>query len=201
MLRRLVFVLTLGAVVSLVSALEAQQEVVITDQGTATAAQPPAPKKENWWQRWKRDYHRNQCWPEPFIAGDRQAVIVPFQIMADNAWQRQNLLNDYHFVEGTTELNNAGQYRLRWIITKAAPQRRAIYVERSLSDEATAERIRAVQNAVARLAPNRPPLPVYESNLGAGDWLGEDADATLRDAAKSRPEPRLPTAARPAISQ
>ena len=72
----------------------------------------------------ERDYHRNQCWPEPFIAGDRAAVIVPFQIMADNAWQRQNLLCDYHFVEGTSELNNAGQYRLRWIIAKAPPQRR-----------------------------------------------------------------------------
>ena len=69
----------------------------------------PRSQTENWWQRWKRDYHRNQCWPEPFIAGDRQAVKVPFEIMADNAWQRQLLLSDYHFVDGTTELNDAGK--------------------------------------------------------------------------------------------
>ena len=56
--------------------------------------QQPQPKPKIARQRFGRDYHRNFCWPEPFVAGDRAAVITPFQIMADNAWERQNLLSD-----------------------------------------------------------------------------------------------------------
>ena len=72
MLRRQIFVLALGIVASLTGALRAQQ-TMLEDPLFAGAAPPAAqqtPPTENWWQRWKRDYHRNQCWPEPFIAGD-----------------------------------------------------------------------------------------------------------------------------------
>ena len=129
----------------------------------APPRQPPQP--ESWWQRFKRDYHRNNCWPEPWIASDRAAVSYPFQIQADNAWQRQNLLCSYHFVEGTSELNNAGQYHLRWIVTKAPVQRRAVFVERMMNDKATADRVAAVQNMIVRMNPHGPFPPVYESNL------------------------------------
>jgi hypothetical protein len=204
MLRRQCFVLALGIVGLLVPAVEAQQSVTVTDDPYFAAGQPPAaqaPQKENWWQRWKRDYHRNQCWPEPFIAGDRQAEIMPFEIMANNAWQRQLLLSDYHFVQGTTELNDAGKFKLLWIISKVPAQRRAVYVERLMSDQTTAERMAAVQKAIVRLAPNRPSMPVYESNLGPGEWSGASAVATQNANEKTVPDPRLPTAARTTISQ
>jgi hypothetical protein len=160
--------------------------------------QPQQP--ESCWQRFKRDYHRNFAWPEPFIAGDRAAVNVPFQIMADNAWERQNLMADYHFVEGTSDLNSAGLYRLRWIATKAPVQRRVVFVERATSDATTIGRITAVQNALLAMNPHGPMLPVYESRLGPGDWSGEQAATTVRNMEKTSPDPRLPKANPTAIS-
>jgi hypothetical protein len=210
MLHRQSFVLALGIAALFVGTLEAQQSVM--DESFFAAGPPPAGQaplqdpqqslqKENWWQRWKRDYHRNQCWPEPFIAGDRAAVIEPFNLMAANAWQRQLLLSDYHFVQGTTELNDAGKHKLAWIISKAPAQRRAVYVERLLSDKMTAERMIAVRRAMAVVAPDYAPLPVYGSNLSPGEWSGESAVATQKGADTTLPAPRLPTAARTAISQ
>jgi len=202
-------VLALGAVVSLVAAAQAQQSImddqfsppnvpsVVQDPQSA----PPGPPTENWWQRWKRDYHRNQCWPEPFIAGDRQAVKVPFEIMADNAWQRQLLLSDYHFIDGTTELNDAGKHKLLWIVMRAPAQRKKVYVETLPNEKTTNERIASVQKALVRLAPNYPGIPVSGVNLGPGDWSGEAADTVQRNTAKTMPDPRLPTAARTTISQ
>jgi hypothetical protein len=207
MRRRLICVLVVGTMASLVDSLQAQNPwngyyPATTTAATTVRAQSPdlgPDQSPSWWQRVKIDYHRNHCWPEPFIAGDRAAVKMPFDIQAENAWQRQNLLCDYHFVEGTSELNSAGQYRLRWIATKAPLQGRAVFIERMPSDAATNERIAAVQNALAQLKP-RTPIAVKESNMGAGNWLGEDADATLRNLDKTRPEPRLPRATPTAIS-
>jgi hypothetical protein len=202
MLRRQIIVLALGIAASLAGTLQAQQSML--EDPFFTGAPPPAaptPQTENWWQRWKRDYHRNQCWPEPFVAADRQAEIVPFQIMADNAWQRQLLLSSYHFVEGTTELNEAGKHKLIWILTRAPAQRRAVYVERLLSDKTTAERVLAVRKALVTLAPDYARLPVYQSSLGPGEWSGEQAVATQTAKEKTTPDPRLPTATRTAISQ
>jgi hypothetical protein len=199
-MHRLDLVLLVGIVIMSAGRLPAQDPGAGYFSNNAAVESAPEPKPESWWQRFKRDYHRNHCWPEPFIADDRVAVIQPFQIMADNAWQRQNLLCDYHFVEGKAELNSAGLYQLRWIVTKAPNQRKAVFVERTASNAATVGRIAAVQNAMMRMNPNAPPLPVYESNLGGGYWQGEDADAVLRDSAKTRPEPRLPHATPAAIS-
>ena len=54
------------------------------------------------------------------------------------------------------------------------------------------DRVASVQNAITQISPRGAPVPIYASNLGAGSWMGEDADATQRDVAKTRPEPRLP---------
>ncbi|HEX4143661.1 MAG TPA: hypothetical protein VHY91_09020 [Pirellulales bacterium] len=202
MLRRRSFVLALGIVAALTGTLRAQQQMMDDPFFAASAAPAPEPPpKENWWQRWKRDYHRNQCWPEPFIAGDRAAVNAPFQIMADNAWQLQNLLSDYHFVEGTTELNEAGKHKLLWIITKAPTQRRAVFVESLPSNKTTAERIMSVRRTMVAMAPNYAPLPIYVSSMASGGWSGETAAATQRNVEKTYPDPRLPTATRTQVSQ
>jgi len=219
MLRRQCFLLALTTAVSLVGTARGQQSAMDDPSyfaqgpaypqgpsfgqrpGPGPAQQtPPPPPHENWWQRWKRDYHRNQCWPEPFIAGDRQAVNVPFQIMADNAWQRQNLLSEVHFVQGTADLTDAGRYKLLWIIMRAPTQHRAVFVDRLLSDKSTAERVATVQRTIAMIAPDRPPIPVYVSDLGPGDWSGSNAAEIVQAREKSVPEPRLPMATRPTIS-
>src|SRR5580698_9865787 len=83
-----------------------------------------------WWSRIWRDYHRNQAWPDPFIPGDRAAVKTPFMLMADNGWQRQNLLCEYHFSQDGQSLSQAGEYRLNWIATQAPQARRTVFVQR-----------------------------------------------------------------------
>jgi hypothetical protein len=170
--------------------------------GTTVRAQnsPPGPNNpESWWQRFKRDYHRNNCWPEPFVADDRAAVNIPFQIQADNAWVMQNLLSDYHFVEGTSQLNSAGQYRVNWIVSRAPMQRKVAFIQRGSNDAVTTDRLIAVQNAIASLHP-RGMVPVYESSMSPSDWAGSAADATLRAAEKTIPDPHLPKANPTAIS-
>ena len=83
--------------------------VVLACRQTARAQNNTNNNTNSWYSRWKLDYHRNHCWPEPFIPGDRASVNMPFVIMADNGWKRQNLLTHYHFVDGGTKLNQAGQ--------------------------------------------------------------------------------------------
>jgi hypothetical protein len=74
------------------------------------------------------------------------------------------------------------------------------FVERLPSESATTDRVMAVQRAIARTRP-RGMIPVYESDMEAGNWAGSDADATLRARDKTIPDPHLPKANPTAISQ
>jgi hypothetical protein len=149
-----------------------------------------------WWSRIWRDYHRNQAWPDPFIPGDRAAVKTPFMLMADNGWQRQNLLCEYHFNQDGTELSQAGQYRLNWIATQAPVQRRVVFVQRGASPEITASRLDAVQQTIARMTPTGPLPRIAESDMDSSGYAGDEVDAVITGVGKSRPDPQLPAANR-----
>ena len=153
-----------------------------------------------WWHRVWRDYHRNQAWPDPFIPGDRAAVKTPFMLMADNGWQRQNLLCEYHFSEDGQSLSQAGEYRLNWIATQAPLARRTVFVQRGATPEITASRLDAVQQNIARLAINGPPPRILESNMDSSGYAGEEVDAVTNGTVKTRPDPRIPSANPTAIS-
>ena len=141
----------------------------------------------------KRDFYRNNAWPEPFIWPDRQATLAPFGVMIHNGWRMQNTLGPYHFREGTNELTEAGQLKVMWILTEAPAQHRTIFVERGQTAEATARRIRTVQNTVVRLAPEAPPA-VFETIIPARGWPADQVDATNRQYLNTVPSPRLPAA-------
>lgn len=99
----------------------------------------------------KSGYHRNVEWPWPYVCDDRIAVRQPFAIMVNNGWRRQNLLGDHHFTE-TGELSRAGELRVQWISTQVPPDRREIYVERSITTpEITDQRMAATREYAARL--------------------------------------------------
>jgi hypothetical protein len=172
----------------------------------ANAQVPPGqyqnspPQSGGWWDRLWADYHRNHAWPDPFVAGDRVAVNAPFAIMAENGWRRQNLLCDYHFSDGGFALNQAGEYQLNWVLTKAPTQRRTVYVQRGPTASVTNARIDAVQQMVARMVPSGPLPPVVETNLDSNGYSGEDVDAVWTNAKKSSPDPRLPGTQRAAIN-
>ena len=91
-------------------------------------------------------------WPWPYVCPDRIAVREPFCIMVNNGWRRQNLIGAHHFIPETNQLNAAGQLRVQWIMTQAPPDRRSIFVERSLDQNVNNQRIAAVQEYSTQVA-------------------------------------------------
>lgn len=144
------------------------------------------------WQSVARDWRRNNCWPEAFVGPDRLAVRAPFVVMVNNGWRRQNLLGDHHFEEGTTDLNQSGKLKVRWIMTQAPPQHRTIYVRRADKPEDTAARIAAIQEYGGRFAEDGQLPAVLETNLDPTGWPAAYVDMIDRKALDSAPAPQLP---------
>ncbi len=139
-----------------------------------------------------QDAARNNCWPEPFIHGDRAAVRAPFVIQVANGWRRQNMLGEFHFEPGSGQLNEAGRLKVRWILTTGPQQHRLIYVHVAERNEETAARMAAVQQCVVQIAPNDVP-PVMPTTIADDDSPADRVDASGRKFQSSMPPPRLPT--------
>lgn len=154
------------------------------------------PAKAQWFEtfceRFKRDYHRNKMWPEPFLQADRQATMAPFAIQVANGWRHQNLISDYHFQDGTNQLTLAGEIKLRYILTQMPPARRTVFVQQGLSADVTQARLAAVEQASTSMVPPGQVAQVVETNLPNDGWSAEDIDAITRKFNSSRPDPRLP---------
>lgn len=142
----------------------------------------------------KQTYHQNQMWPWPFQCADRLAVHEPFCIMVNNGWRRQNLLGAHHFNPATNQLNTAGELRVQWILTQAPPDRRNIFVERSLDPAANSQRLAAVRDYGLKVAiDGREPM-VEETYLVSEGRPASVVDATNVNFLKNMPPPVLPAA-------
>ncbi|MEN1682065.1 MAG: hypothetical protein AAGJ46_21000 [Planctomycetota bacterium] len=102
------------------------------------------------------DYCLNGCeenskWPSQYLCPDRVHAHAPFDTMVRNGWRRQNLLGAHHFNEDASRLTQAGELKVRWIMTQAPPQYRRIFVEQALKTETTEQRI-ATANQFAEAA-------------------------------------------------
>ena len=71
------------------------------------------------WDRVHLDFHRNNCWDEPFTTADRRSVRAPFTAMIHSGWRSQNTLGQHYFDRETNVLNEAGEQKLFWIVTNA----------------------------------------------------------------------------------
>lgn len=151
---------------------------------------------EDYFETTKRDFRRNNCWPEPFVRADRVATRVPFTLMVHSGWQRQNLLGSFHFEENGIDLNEAGQLKVRWIVAETPPHHRTIYVERTESEEQTAARIVAVSAVAERFAINAEMPTVVATSITYPGWPADQVDSIGRKFQASTPEPRLPAATR-----
>ncbi|NLY03031.1 MAG: hypothetical protein GXY83_43825 [Rhodopirellula sp.] len=140
----------------------------------------------------KRDFRRNNCWPEPFVRPDRVATRVPFAMMVNAGWQNQNLLGAYHFDENGVDLNEAGELKVRAILAETPPHHRNIYVERAPTQDRTVARVAAVQKRAAELSLYGETPAVFVSNVLAPGWPADEVDAIGRKFYASAPEPRLP---------
>lgn len=83
----------------------------------------------------------NNLWPAQYVQQDRRNAAAPFEVMIRNGWRRQNLLGGHHFNEDCTKLTRSGELRVQWILTQAPPQHRQVFIERSLSEDITQQRI------------------------------------------------------------
>ena len=166
--------------------------LAVTAALLATAATAQADWLHRSYYSMRRDFHRNNAWPEPFIWPDQQAVCAPFAVMVQNGWRLQNTLGPHHFREGTSELTDAGQLKVTWILTEAPAPYRTIFVERGATPQATASRIRTVQTAAARIVPDAAAV-VMETNIPARGAPADQIDATTRQWLNSVPAPRLPS--------
>jgi hypothetical protein len=156
-----------------------------------SASPVQAQRSGDFWSNMRRDYKRNQAWPEPFLRPDRDAVNLPFALMVANGWRRQNLLSDYHFDETTSQLNLAGEMKLRFILTQMPPNRRTVFVQRGLTPDVTSSRIELVQRVAVTMMAGGGMPDVVESDLPNDGWPADDIDAVNRKFRATRPDPRL----------
>jgi hypothetical protein len=161
--------------------------------GTSITVPVQAQCLENFVNSCLRDCKRNNCWPEPFVRTDRAAVRIPFDIMIHRGWQEQNLISGHYFKEDGTELNEAGQVKVRWILTDAPRQHRTIYVQFGSTPQQTATRVAAVQDMAGRYVTASEQMPqVVPVAMSAASWSAEQADAVGRKFQSTMPDPRLP---------
>jgi hypothetical protein len=142
----------------------------------------------------KQGYRANQMWPWPYVCPDRVAVREPFCLMVNNGWRRENLLGSHHFIPETNQLNAAGQLRVQWIMTQAPPDRRNIFVERSLDQSITNQRIAAAQEYAAQVALDGRPAQVSQTHLVSEGRPATLVDFTNTKFQQSMPVPVLPAA-------
>lgn len=159
---------------------------------SATAVQ--ANDWEEFWHRCKVDFHRNNAWPEPFLSADRAAARAPFCLMADNGWKMQNTVGTYLFDPSTQLLNTAGEHHVKWIVQQAPRHRRAVFVLKADTAEATAARIESVQVAVAKYACAGEMPPVIPTMTEPTGWPAQYVDQMTQQFQATMPDPRLPAA-------
>jgi len=149
----------------------------------------------------KRGYHQNTDWPWPYICPDRIAVREPFCLMVNNGWRRQNLLGPHHFNADANKLTTAGELRVRWIMTQAPPERRSIFIERSIESDITAQRLATVREFAVQVATDGSTPQVSDTYLISEGRPAAVVDATNVRFYESTPPPVLPAATVSATGQ
>jgi hypothetical protein len=157
----------------------------------------PAVAGEGWHEFWHRvyvDYHRNNAWPEPFQTADRAAAREAWCIQTDNGWKMQNTVGTFLFDRETQQLNQAGELLVKWIVTQAPHHRRAVFVLRGETPEATKTRATSVQAAVAKYANECGCVcPVLLTCVEPTGWPASYIDSITQQFNATIPAPRLPT--------
>jgi len=150
----------------------------------------------NWFTTWvhnmHRDYRRNDCWPEPFVYDDREAVKAPFGVMIAKGWRSQNTLMDHHFSMETGALNESGRLKIKTILINTPPAHRAVYVLRGNNADVTAARVDAAQEAVVAMSPQGDLPPVLEVDAGPRGWSADYVDTVAKRYQATTPDPRIP---------
>jgi hypothetical protein len=144
------------------------------------------------WSRFELDFHRMNCWPEPFVHADRELVRLPLIAMTNSGWKLEHTLSHHFFDSDTQELTRAGQLKLHWIMTQAPPHRRSVWVVRTQRSDWTDTRLASVRENIQQLLPNSERPEVLVSDTIPPGGSGEYFDHVDRQLKASVPVPRLP---------
>ncbi len=147
------------------------------------------------WQRVRLDWHRNNAWPQPFVAHDRLASCSPFVTQAENGWYAASTLSDLHFDPETQLLTEAGELKVRQIVTQHPDEHRTVFVVTGHSVKDTDKRTDSVQQAITRIVPDGELPDVRHVQIAPRAWPAEEINAVDRAYRQSRPAPRLPEGA------
>lgn len=144
------------------------------------------------WHRFHVDWHRNNCWPEPFSTADRALYYQPFAIMVDNGWRLHNTITEELFNSESQELTVAGTHLVHWIVTQAPAHRRTVFVLRGANPEATAVRVDSVQRAIASMLSKGQLPPVVVTGIEPPNVSGEYFDRVREAFQSTTPAVTLP---------
>ncbi|TWT76846.1 hypothetical protein Pla123a_22690 [Posidoniimonas polymericola] len=110
-------------------------------------------------------YNINRPWPSPYVCPDRVTAHSPFNAMVSNGWRRQNLMAEHHFKTDSSELTQAGELKIQWIMTQAPPAYRRMFVERSIDPEVTKTRIDTITKYAELIAQDGEAPRVAETHI------------------------------------
>lgn len=155
-----------------------------------------------WRDRWEAfanrthlDWHRNNCWPQPFREIDRETVCTVLATQIGTGWKRQNTLSDVYFDHDTQLLNEAGRRKV-WAILASTPEPyRTIFVVQSTNREAQERRMSSVQRVAVdtNAALQGGSMPdVVAVGIPPRSWPADYIDAIDRKAQGAIMAPVLP---------
>lgn len=139
-----------------------------------------------------QDTKRNNCWPNPFIMPDRQAVRTPIAMMVEQGWKCQNLLGNFYFDPDSGDISEAGEFKIRWIATQVASPHRVIFVSPARTPAETVARIKAVEAVATKFSGDALPPRVTTSDIEPGGWPASQVDSIGRRFTDGMPDPVLP---------
>ncbi|MGQ9504711.1 MAG: hypothetical protein ACUVQR_07365 [Thermogutta sp.] len=155
--------------------------------------------QESWGQGIKGFFHsisidaaRNGCWPDAFVPVDRTNARLPFVLMVQNGWERQNLIGDHYFQEDGKTLTDSGKRQIKWILTQAPLHHRTIFVKEGDDADVTAARLQAVSETAIKLVGPDQKVDIRITNIDPPGWPAEYVDSVERAYLKTMPDPRLP---------
>ena len=165
---------------------------------TASATEPcpngqPTGPIRRFFSQVKQDCVQNNIWPKQFVGYDRIVVEVPFDRMIANGWRMQNTLDHHHFVEGGNTLTEAGELKVREILTQNA-QFRTVFVYSAYNPEDTLARIENVRNFSLTVLHQGEMAEVMETTIKPRGTPAEAIDDVRTRYRNTVPDPRLPAA-------
>jgi hypothetical protein len=146
-------------------------------------------------QYFRKVFRRNNCWPQPFIIADRVAVRTPFAIQVNKGWCVQNTLHDEHFDEETGMLNEAGELRVRDILTENPADHRTVFVLQANKPALTTARHQSVEEFAAKIAENGEVPQIAGTRIRPRTSAADYINTIGTRYAQSTPDPRLPQSA------